>query len=289
MSNSNTIENQASTFDIGGDLTVRRLGYGAMQITGDGIWGSPADPDECKRVLQRLPELGVNFIDTADSYGPYVSEDLIREALHPYGDDMVIATKAGLVRTGPNKWHPVGRPEYLRQECEMSLRRLGVDRIDLYQLHRIDDKVPADEQFGLMKELQDEGKIRHFGLSEVSVDQIESARKVLKVATVQNKYNVADRASEDVLDYCTEHQIGFIPWFPLNTGKLTGTDGPLTNAAGRLSVTPAQVALAWLLHKSPVMLPIPGTSKVDHLEQNMKAASLELADDIMSELDAAAS
>ncbi len=279
---------KSGTFSIGGDLPVRRLGFGAMQLTGKGVWGEPDDRDECLAVLRRCVELGITLIDTADSYGPYVSEELIRAALHPYPDGVVVATKAGLTRVGPNKWPPVGRPEYLRQECEMSLRRLGLERIDLFQLHRIDPKVPADEQFGLLKDLQDEGKVRHVGLSEVSVDEIKAARKVVRIATVQNKYNVADRASEDVLDYCEQQNIGFLPWFPLATGKLANPGGPLDDAAKRLDASPSQVALAWLLAKSPVMLPIPGTSKVDHLEQNTDAALLELDGSVMAELESAA-
>ena len=279
---------QSGSFLIGGDLPVYRLGYGAMQITGDGVWGPPKDHDAAVAVLKKTVDLGINLIDTADSYGPYISEELIREALHPYAKGTVIATKAGLVRTGPNQWLPVGRPEYLRQECEMSLRRLGVDVIDLFQLHRIDPKVPADEQFGLLKKLQDEGKVRHVGLSEVKVSDIEAARKIVPVATVQNEYNLTTRKSEDVLDYCTQHDIGFIPWFPLATGKLLKDGSPLEETAKKLGAEPSQVALAWLLHKSPVVLPIPGTSKVKHLEQNTAAASLVLDDATMKELDAAA-
>jgi pyridoxine 4-dehydrogenase len=266
----------SGTFTIG-DVPVHRLGYGAMQITGAGIWGEPADPEECRRVLRRAVELGVNFIDTADSYGPEVSERLIAEALHPYPEGLLIATKAGLERPGPNKWVPNGRPEYLRRQCESSLRRLKLERIDLYQLHRIDAKVPADEQFGALAELQREGKIRHVGLSEVTVEQIEHARRTLEIVTVQNRYNLVDRDYEDVLDHCEREGIGFIPWFPLLTGKLAEGDGPLARAAERLHATPAQVALAWLLARSPVMLPIPGTSKVKHLEQNVAAAGLALS------------
>ncbi len=277
----------SGTFQIG-DKTVYRLGYGAMQITGKGVWGPPKDHDEAIRVLKRTVELGVNLIDTADSYGPYVSEELIREALHPYGDDLLIATKAGLVRTGPGVWLPVGRPEYLRQECEMSLRRLGLEVIDLFQLHRIDPKVPAEEQFGLLKDLQKEGKIRSVGLSEVSVDQIKSARKIVPIATVQNKYNLTDRASEAVLTYCTAEHIGFIPWFPIASGKLAEHGRAVDRAAKADNATPAQIALAWLLRKSPVMLPIPGTSTVKHLEENCAAAAVELTDEQMQELDKAA-
>ena len=277
---------KSGQFLIGGDLPVYRLGFGAMQITGTGVWGEPADRAECLAVLRRTVELGINLIDTADSYGPYVSETLIREALHPYRAGLVIATKAGLLRTGPNQWFPLARPEYLRQECEMSLRRLGVDRIDLFQLHRIDPTVPAEDQFGLLRDLQKEGKVRHVGLSEVSVAQIEAARRIVPIATVQNRYNLVDKSSEPVLDYCTRDNIGFIPWFPLATGKLTGTPRQkgLGRVAEQLGARPAQVALAWLLKKSPVMLPIPGTSKVKHLEENTAAALLELDDALMAEL-----
>jgi pyridoxine 4-dehydrogenase len=277
----------SGTFQIG-DKSVYRLGYGAMQITGKGVWGPPKDPAEAIRVLKRAIELGVNLIDTADSYGPYVSEELIREALHPYADDLLIATKAGLVRTGPNQWHPVGRPEYLRQECEMSLRRLGLDVIDLFQLHRIDAKVPAPEQFGLLRDLQKEGKVRHVGLSEVSVDDIKAARKVVPIATVQNRFNLIDRASEAVLTYCSAEKIGFIPWFPIASGKLAATGGAVDRAAKADHATPAQIALAWLLEKSPVMLPIPGTSTVKHLEENCGAANVKLTAEQMRELDKAA-
>ena len=277
----------SGTFALG-DKPVYRLGYGAMQITGKGVWGPPKDPAECVRVLKRCVDLGVNLIDTADSYGPYVSEELIREALHPYADGLVIATKAGLTRTGPGQWHPVGRPEYLRQECEMSLRRLGLDAIDLFQLHRVDPKVPADEQFGLLRDLQKEGKVKHVGLSEVSVEQIRAAQKVVTIATVQNKYNLTDRASDAVLSYCTDQKIGFIPWFPIASGKLAETGGPVDRAAKADGATAAQVALAWLLAKSPVMLPIPGTSTLKHLEENCAAAAVKLTSQQMAELDKAA-
>jgi aryl-alcohol dehydrogenase-like predicted oxidoreductase len=274
----------SSTFAIEGQLTVNRLGYGAMQITGEGVWGPPRDRDEALAVLRRAVELGVDFIDTADSYGPTVSEELIAEALAPYGE-VRIATKAGLTRTGPGRWHPVGRPEYLQQQLELSLRRLQVDIIDLWQLHRIDPKVPRDEQFGVLKEAVDAGKVRHVGLSEVSVEEIEAARAVVPIATVQNLYNLADRSSEDVLDHCTANDIGFIPWFPLAAGDLAKPGGTLATVAERHHVTPGAVALAWLLHRSPAMLPIPGTSQVAHLEENMAAAALELD---QSELDALA-
>lgn len=278
----------SGTFQIGGDLPVHRLGFGAMRVTGEGIWGPPANRDESLRVLRRCVDLGITLIDTADSYGPFVSEDLIAEALHPYPDELVIATKGGLTRTGPGKWHAVGRPMYLRQCVEMSLRRLRLERIDLYQLHRIDEAVPLEDQLGVLKEMQDEGKIRHLGLSEVSVEQIEQARAHVEVTTVQNLYNIGNRQHEDVLDYCTEHGIGFIPWYPLNTGKLMErADSPLARAAADLDATPAQVALAWLLKRSPVVLPIPGTSKVAHLEQNTAAAHLELSDEVFDELSAA--
>lgn len=269
-----------------GDLTINRLGYGAMQITGKGVWGPPRDPDEAIRVLQRAVELGVNFIDTADSYGPYVSEELIRKALSPYASGLVIATKGGLTRTGPDQWHPVGRPEYLRQEVEMSLRRLGLERIDLWQLHRIDPKVPREEQFGLMAEFIREGKVRHVGLSEVSLEEIEAARQQVPVVSVQNLYNVANRQSEEVLDYCEREGIGFIPWFPLSTGNLARPGGPLDEAAKRRNATPAQIALAWLLHRSPVMLPIPGTSSVKHLEENIRAVAVELSEGEFTEIAA---
>jgi aryl-alcohol dehydrogenase-like predicted oxidoreductase len=275
----------SGTFAIGGDLPVYRLGFGAMQLTGPGVWGEPKNRAEAIAVLRRTVELGINFIDTADSYGPYTNEDLIREALHPYPPGLVIATKAGLLRTGPNQWIPLGRPAYLRQECEMSLRRLRVERIDLFQLHRIDPTVPADDQFGLLRDLQKEGKVRHVGLSEVSVADVESGRKVVAIATVQNRYNLAERNSEPVLDYCTRNAIGFIPWFPLATGNLAKPGGPLARIAQQLAATPAQAALAWLLQKSPVMLPIPGTSKVDHLEENVAAALLKLDSAMMKELN----
>jgi pyridoxine 4-dehydrogenase len=273
-----------ATFDLGGDVTVHRLGFGAMRITGRGIWEDPDDPSEARRVLERLPELGVDFIDTADSYGPFVSEDLLRETLHPY-PGLVVATKGGLTRHGPDIWKPVGRPEYLRQCVLMSLRRLGVERIDLWQLHRIDPKVPRDEQFGVMKQMQDEGLIRHLGLSEVGVEDIEAARKVFAVATVQNLYNLVQRQSEDVLEYCEANDIGFIPWFPLAAGELARPGGVLDRVAERSGATHAQVALAWLLRRSPVMLPIPGTGRLAHLEDNLGAASLALADEDVRALD----
>jgi len=278
---------QSGTFALG-DLTVHRLGYGAMQITGKGVWGEPADRSQCVRVLRRAVELGVDLIDTADSYGPEVSEDLIREALHPYPDGLVIATKAGLVRTGPGEWHPVGRPEYLRQQCEMSLRRLGLERLDLFQLHRIDPKVPADEQFGLLGDLVREGKVRNVGLSQVSVTEIEAARAVVPVVSVQNLYNLTDRSSEDVLDYCESHQLGFIPWFPIASGRLSEPGGPVAAIAGETGATSSQVALAWLLHRSPVVLPIPGTSSVDHVEENCRSTLVRLSEAHLSQLDQAA-
>ncbi len=276
----------SGTFRIGGDLEVTRLGFGAMRITGEGVWGPPRDPDEARRLLRRLPGLGVDFIDTADSYGPEVSEQLIREALHPY-DGIVVATKAGLTRCGPDRWEILGRPEYLRQCCELSLRRLGVDAIDLWQLHRIDPQVPREEQFGVLRELRDEGKVRHVGLSEVSVEEIEAARAVVPVATVQNRYNLADRGSEDVLEHCEREGIGFIPWFPLDAGRLAEPGGAVAEIARAHGATPGQVALAWLLRRSPVMLPIPGTSSIAHLEENVAAAALELTDEDVARLDAA--
>jgi pyridoxine 4-dehydrogenase len=269
----------SGTFRIGGALEVHRLGFGAMRITGKGVWGPPADREECIRVLRRTPELGIDLIDTADSYGPDVSEELIAEALHPYPAGMVIATKGGFERTGPDQWVVNGHPKHLRAACEGSLRRLRVDVIDLWQLHRVDPAVAAEDQYGLMSDLIAEGKVRHAGLSEVTVEQIEAARRIVPITTVQNRYNVADRAWEPVLDYCEREGIGFIPWFPLAVGELADAGGPLADAARRLRAAPSQVALAWLLRRSPVMLPIPGTSKVKHLEENVAAASLELSDE----------
>jgi len=278
----------AGTFRLGGDLAVNRIGFGAMRITGKGIWGPPDDRGEALRVLRRALALGVNLIDTADSYGPYVSEELIAEALHPYPEGLVIATKGGLERPGPDQWTPNGRPEHLRRAIEGSLRRLRVERIDLYQLHRIDPAVPADEQLGALAELQREGKFLHFGLSETTVEEIEAARRVLPVVSVQNRYNLQDRAQwEAVVDHCEAQGIAFIPWFPLAAGPLAREGGPVDRIARRLGATPGQVALAWLLRRSAVMLPIPGTSKVAHLEENVAAAALELDDEAMRELDEA--
>lgn len=274
----------SGTFKIGGDLEVNRLGFGAMRITGKGIWGEPADPKKARDTLARLPDLGVNLIDTADSYGPFVSEDLIREVLHPY-KGIAVATKGGLTRHGPDIWMPVGRPEYLRQCVLMSLRRLGVERIDLWQLHRVDAKVPQDEQFGVIRDMQNEGLIRHVGLSEVQVEQIEAASKFFKVATVQNLYNLGNRQSEQVLEYCEKNCIGFIPWFPLAAGELAKEGSVLTRIASKLGATDGQVALAWLLKRSPVMLPIPGTGSPDHLEENVKAANLQLSDEDFEALE----
>lgn len=267
---------KSGTFKIGGDIEINRLGFGAMRITGKGIWGEPADRAEAIRTLKRLPELGVNFIDTADSYGPDVSEELIREALHPY-PGMLIATKGGLTRTGPDVWAPVGRPEYLIQQAHKSLRNLGLEQIGLWQLHRIDPKVPRDEQFGAIKSLLKDKVILHAGLSEVSVKDIEAASKVFKVATVQNRYNLVDRGSEDVLDYCEKHGIGFIPWFPLASGDLAKPGSLLDKLAKEHKAAPSQIALAWILKRSKVMLPIPGTSKVRHLEENVAAVEIELS------------
>jgi len=279
---------QSGTFRLGGDLPVVRLGYGAMRITGPGIWGPPADHEASLAVLRRAVELGVTLVDTADSYGPDVSEELIAEALHPYPEDLVVATKGGLLRTGPDQWHPLGRPEYLRQQCEMSLRKLKVETIDLYQLHRIDPAVPADEQFGVLRDLRDEGKIRHVGLSEVSVDEIEAARAVVPVVSVQNRYNLADRGSEEVLAHCEREGLGFIPWFPVAAGDLARPGGPLDRISqAHGGATVAQLALAWLLRRSPVVLPIPGTSSVAHLEENVAAAGLELTEAEYDELTAA--
>jgi pyridoxine 4-dehydrogenase len=274
------------TLTLGGELTVRRLGFGAMRITGKGVWGPPADHDEALRVLRRAVELGVNLIDTADSYGPEVSEGLIAEALHPYPDGLVIATKGGLTRSGPDSWNRDGRPEHLREACEGSLRRLRLDRIDLYQLHAPDPKVPFDESVGTMASLHDEGKVRLVGLSNVSVEQLHQALEIVPIASVQNRFNLTDRSSEDVLDECERLGIGFIPWFPLATGKLARPGGPLDEIAERHDATPSQIALAWLLARSPVMLPIPGTGSVEHLEENLAAAQIELSEDQVASLSA---
>ena len=276
----------AGQFAVAGEIIVNRLGFGAMRITGPGIWGEPEDRAAALATLRALPGLGVNFVDTADSYGPYVSEDLIREALHPYRG-MLIATKGGLVRTGPDQWAPVGRPEYLRQEVQMSLRRLGLERIDLWQLHRIDPKVPRDEQFDAIRAMRAEGLIRHVGLSEVNVAEIEAAERFFPVVTVQNRYNLADRAHEAVLDHCARHKIGFIPWYPLAAGDLARQGPELDAAARRHSVHPAAIALAWVLRRSPVMLPIPGTGKRAHLEENVAAGAIRLSDEEFAALDRA--
>src|SRR6266567_1350643 len=276
---------QSGVFKIGGDTLVHRLGFGAMRLTGKGIWGEPEHPAECIAVLRRAVELGINLIDTADSYGPFVSERLIAQALHPYPKGVVIATKAGLQRAGPNQWEPDGRPEYLRERCEGSLRRLKLDRIGLFQLHRIDPKVSLEDQIGVLVAMQNEGKIRHLGLSEVSVEQILAVQRLRPIATVQNLYNLVERRSEDVLNYCARESIGFIPWFPLATGTLAKAGSPLASAANRLGASPSQIALAWLLKKSPVILPIPGTSKVDHLESNAKAALFHLDDNLMAQFN----
>ncbi|OBI90653.1 aldo/keto reductase [Mycobacterium asiaticum] len=276
----------SGTFALGGDLSINRLGFGAMRLTGKGVWGPPADRDECVRVLRRAVELGVNFIDTADSYGPYISEEIIHEALHPY-TGLVIATKAGLLRTGPDIWIPLGNPSYLRQECEMSLRRLGVETIDLFQLHRIDRNFPLEDQLGELTALQGEGKIRHIGLSEIDVDQLEAARRLAPIVSVQNMYNLQTRTAEDLLEAATTQGIGFIPWFPLASGPLAAPDGPLKDIAAAHHATPSQLALAWLLKRSPVVLPIPGTSQVAHLEENVAAADIELTDEEFEALSAA--
>ena len=274
----------AGTFHLGADLSVHRLGFGAMRITGDGVWGPPKDRKEALAVLRRAIELGVNLIDTAESYGPHVSEELIAEALHPYPKGLVIATKGGLDRPGPGQWTPNGKPERLREELEGSLRRLKLESIDLWQLHRIDTGVPEEKQFETIQKFVRDGKVRHVGLSEVNVEQIERARKFFPVVSVQNKYNLADREWESVLDHCEREKIGFIPWFPLQTGKLAGSGGPLAEIAKRHRATPAQIALAWLLKRSAVMLPIPGTSKLKHLEENMAGATIELSDDEFDEI-----
>ncbi|MES2092195.1 MAG: aldo/keto reductase [Actinomycetota bacterium] len=276
----------SGTFSIGGDLTVNRLGYGVMQLPGPGVWGESPDPQNAVRVLRHAVELGVTLIDTADAYGPEVADLLIREALHPYADELVIATKVGFTRQGPDRWIPVGRPEYLRQQVELSLRHLGLERIDLLQLHRIDPTVALEDQLGELVALQSEGKIRHLGLSEVTVDELESARKLATIVSVQNLFNLADRSAEPLLDFATANDIAFIPWFPLATGRLAKAGGPLDELAKKHAASPSQLALAWLLRRSPVVLPIPGTSNVDHLADNVAAAGLELTDDEFSELTA---
>ena len=276
----------SGTFLLGGDLPIHRMGFGAMRITGDGIWDEPKDPEACRNVLRRAIDLGVNFIDTADAYGPEVSECLISDALFPYPAGLVIATKGGLTRQGPNLWAPVGRPEYLRQCVEMSLRRLRIDRIDLYQLHRIDPKVAPEDQLGALKEMQAEGKIRHIGLSEVSVAELEHARTIIEVVSVQNLYNITNRQSEEQLKFCEDNNIGFIPWFPVASGDLARSGGPLDEVANHHQATVAQLALAWLLKRSPVMLPIPGTSSVAHLQENVAASSVELTDEEFRHLSA---
>ncbi|SFE91450.1 aldo/keto reductase [Blastococcus tunisiensis] len=276
------------TFSIGGDLPVHRLGYGAMQLPGPGVWGEPADRDGALRVVRAAVEQGVDFIDTADSYGPFVSEQIIAEALHPYPENLVIGTKAGLTRQGPGIWTPVGRPAYLQQQVELSLRHLQVERIDLIQLHRIDADVPLADQLGAFKELQEQGKVRHIGVSEVSVEELKAAREIVDVVSVQNLYNLTNRQSQDVLDYATAEGIAFIPWFPIATGDLAAPDSPVADIARELDATPSQVALAWLLQKSPVVLPIPGTKSVDHLTENLGAARLTLSAEDMTRLDALA-
>jgi aryl-alcohol dehydrogenase-like predicted oxidoreductase len=274
----------AGTIDIGGDMPVNRFGFGAMRLTGQGIWGEPADREECKRVLRRALELGINFIDTADSYGPEVSERLIAETLYPYPEELVIATKGGLLRPGPGQWEPDGRPEHLRAACEGSLKRLRVDQIDLYQFHRPDPKVPFEESIGALKALKDEGKIRHLGLSNVTTDQVEQAQKLTRIVSVQNRYSVYERTSEPVLEFCSLEEIAFLPWRPVEGGELAAT-GVVAEIARRNGATPTQIALIWLLAHSPVMLPIPGTSKVAHLEENVGAVGLELAPAELAELD----
>jgi aryl-alcohol dehydrogenase-like predicted oxidoreductase len=284
MARMTTHASQSGTFLLGGDLPVHRLGFGAMRITGKGVWGPPKDREESLRVLRRAVALGVTLIDTAESYGPQMSEQLIADALYPYPDGLVIATKGGLDRPGPDQWVPNGRPERLREELDGSLKRLRLERIDLWQLHRIDPNVPAGEQFDAIAELQRSGKIRHVGLSEVQVDDIEKARKYFPVASVQNRYNLTDREWEPVLDYCQKQNIGFIPWYPLAVGKLAQSGGALAKLAARHHAEPSQIALAWLLRRSPVMLPIPGTSQVSHLEENMAAVNIELSDDDMEQM-----
>ncbi len=278
----------SKTFKLGGDLEVNRLGFGAMRIVGDGVWGAYNDPEGAKRLLKRAVEIGIDFIDTADAYGPDVSERLIGDALAPYPRGLVIATKGGLTRQGPGKWLPVGREEYLTQQVEMSLRFLRTERLDLWQLHRIDPKTPVEESLGAMKKMQEAGKIRHIGLSEVKVPEIEQARKVCEIVSVQNKYNLGDRTHEDVLEYCEAHRIAFIPWAPVASGKLAQPGSQLDAAAKQHGVTVGQLSLAWLLHHSPVMLPIPGTSSIEHLEENMKAVDIQLSDAEWTAIEAAA-
>ena len=282
-----TATETATTFRLGGDMEIHRLGFGAMRITGEGIWGEPKNREECKRVLRRAVELGVNFIDTADSYGPDVSEILIGEALAPYKRGLVVATKAGFTRQGPNMWAPVGRAEYLTQQVEMSLRHLKLERLDLWQLHRIDPKTPVEESLGAAKRLQEQGKIRHIGLSEVSVPEIEKARKIVEIVSVQNEYNLTTRKSEDIVNYCEKHKLGFIPWFPVAAGRLAQPGGKLDQIAKRHKASVSQLSIAWLLHRSPVMLPIPGTSSVAHLEENLKSADLHLSDSEWNEVESA--
>lgn len=279
----------SGTFTLGGDLTIHRLGFGAMRITGPGIWGEPRDREEARRVLRRAVELAINFVDTADSYGPSVSEEIIAEALYPYPKGLVIATKGGLTRQGPNQWLPVGRPEYLRQQVEMSLRRLKLERIDLYQLHRIDPKVPVEESLGALKDLQTEGKIRHVGLSEVTPAEIERSRKTVPIVSVQNRYNISDREHDPALKYAEEHNLGFIPWFPVAAGRLARPGGAMDELARKHGVSLAQLSIAWLLHRSRVMLPIPGTSSVAHLEENVAAAGLQLGDNEWAAVEQAVS
>ncbi|QNE47075.1 oxidoreductase [Glaciihabitans sp. INWT7] len=282
-----TLASASGTFALGGDLTVNRLGYGVMQLPGAGVWGESRDPQNAVKVLRRAVELGVTLIDTADAYGPEVADLLIKEALHPYADDLVIATKVGFTRQGPNQWIPVGRPEYLRQQVELSLRHLGLERIDLLQLHRIDPTVALEDQLGELVALQAEGKIRHLGLSEVSVDELVAAQELATIVSVQNLFNLAHRDAEPLLEFATANDIAFIPWFPLATGKLAQSGGPLDALAQKHGASPSQLALAWLLKRSPVLLPIPGTSSLDHLADNVAAAALELTDDEFTELTAA--
>ncbi|AZQ70570.1 oxidoreductase [Streptomyces luteoverticillatus] len=279
-------QHDRTTFSVGGELAVHRMGFGALRLTGPGYWGPPDDREKAIGIARLAVDLGVSFIDTADSYGLGSSEEVLAEALRPYPGDLLIATKAGQCRPGPDRWVPLGRPEYLRQQAELSLRRLGLDRIDLFQLHRIDPKVPAAEQFGALKELQDEGKIRHIGLSKVTVEELEEAREQITVASVQNLYNLTDRHNDEMVDYCEKHSIAFIAWLPIARGELAAEGSPVTAIAAELGATPGQVALAWLLHRSPVVIPIPGTSSPTHLKENVAASDLVLSDDQLARLDA---